>query len=303
VIDLNEMVAFVRVVARGSFAAAARELGVPPSTLSRRVSSLERRLGASLLTRTTRSLRTTEAGAAYFERCAPALSQAEQAEQVVRSLAAAPRGMLRITAPRPLLHSLLIPTVTEYLKLHREVRVELAADDRTVDLVREGYDLAFRVAPALPDTSLIARKLGAPGHLLCASRRYLAQRGVPRTPSELRDHSICAFGRDRPSVAWSFWQKGRVVERVRLTPRVLTSSEVALRELCLEGIGVALLPHGLEEAELLDGRLQRVLGSYEVEPRNIYLVMPREKQSSPVVRAYLDVVAAFVRNHPRVFGG
>jgi DNA-binding transcriptional LysR family regulator len=302
-VDLNEMAAFVRVVARGSFAAAAKELGVPPSTLSRRVSSLERRLGASLLTRTTRSLRTTEAGAAFFERCAPAVAQAEQAEQVVRSLAAAPRGTLRITAPSVFLHSLLIPTVTEYLRLHREVRVELAADDRTVDLVREGYDLAFRVAPALPDTSLVARKLGAPGHLLCASPRYLAHRAAPRAPSDLRDHAICAFGRERSSVAWSFWQKGRVVERVRLTPRLLTSSEDALHAFCREGIGVALLPHGLGDQDLLDGRLQRVLGSYDVEPRNLYLVMPREKQGAPAVRAYLDVVAAFVRSHPRVFGG
>jgi DNA-binding transcriptional LysR family regulator len=299
-VDLNEMAAFVRVVARGSFAAAAKDLGVPPSTLSRRVMSLERRLGAALLIRTTRSLRTTEAGAAFYEQCAPALSQAEQAAQVVRSLGAAPRGTLRITAPRALMQSVMVPTVTEYLRRHPEVRVELAADDRTVDLVRDGYDLAFRVAARLPDTSLVARKLGAPGHDLCAAPRYLAQRGTPRTPSDLRDHVVCAFGRERASVAWSFWQKGRVVERVRLAPRVLTSSEDALLAFAVEGIGIGLLPGGLGAAELGDGRLQRVLPGHEVEPRNVYLVMPREKQGAPAVRAYVDVVTAFVRARPQL---
>src|SRR5688500_10498190 len=154
-VDLNQMVAFVRVVRRGSFAVAARDFGVPPSTISRRIAALEQRLGIVLLTRTTRSLRLTEAGSAYFERCASVVGQAEDAEQAAMRLAKAPRGTLRVTAPAIFARAVVIPTLTEYLRHYHDVRIDFTAEDRTVDLVREGYDLAFRVAPALPSTSLV----------------------------------------------------------------------------------------------------------------------------------------------------
>jgi DNA-binding transcriptional LysR family regulator len=302
-VDLNEMAAFVRVVVRGSFAAAAKDFGVPPSTLSRRVAALEHRLGVVLLTRTTRSLRLTELGSAFFEQSALAVRQAEHAEQTIMSRAEAPRGTLRITAPPLFARSLLIPTLTEYVQRHPEVRIDLATDDRTVDLVREGYDLAFRVAPALPDTSLVARRIGTAFHVLCATPGYLARRGTPRAPADLVDHTVCAFGRDKKAITWSFWQRSRVVARVRLTPKLLTPSEETLHAFCASGVGIAALPPGVGHADLAAGVLQRVLVAYDMEHRNIHVVMPREKQSSPLVRSYLDIVDGFVRQNPRVFGG
>jgi DNA-binding transcriptional LysR family regulator len=303
VMDLNEMVVFARVASRGSFAAAAKDLGVPPSTLSRKVASLERRLRVVLLLRTTRTLSLTEVGRAYYERCAALAEQAELADQVVMQLTHAPRGTLRITAPPIFSRSLLVPTVLEYLKHHSNVRVDLTTEDRTVDLLREEYDLAFRVASTLPATSMIARKLASTSHVLCASPRYLAQHPALRKPSDLSEHVVFAFGRDKKTVSWQFVQKRRTVERVKLTPKVLTSNEHVLLSFCLSGFGVALLPPGLAESDIAEGRLQRLLDVYDIEPRNVYMIMPQGKQMSPLVRPYVQIVEAFVRNSPRFFAG
>lgn len=295
-IDLNELTVFERVVARGSFAAAARDFGVPSSTLSRKVASLERRLGAPLMTRTTRSLQLTEAGRAYYARCAAIVSLASEAEQAVMTLAQSLRGTLRITAPRVFARSVLGPTISAYLRLHPEVRVEVSTEDRMVDLLREGFDLAFRVAPILPDTSLVARKIGTSSHDLCAAPSYLARHPPITRPQDLPSHNILAFGRGgRSEMSWGFAQGKRAAEQVSFTPRVLSNSEEALLELCVEGSGVALLPPNVADDELSRGRVQRLLAGYVIEPRSIFLVMPPEKQRSPLVRPYVDLVTAHLR--------
>ncbi len=295
--DLNEMVAFARVVARGSFAAAAPEFGVPPSTLSRRVASLERRLGVRLLERTTRSLRLTEAGGLYAEHCARIARQAEEADQALADALRAPRGLLRISTPPELAATLAAPTVAECLRRHPELRVELSADDRMVDLVRERYDLAFRMAERLPDASLVVRRVGRTSHVLCATPGYVERHGMPGTPEALPAHRTLAFGRDRRTVRWRLVPARGRERRVALEPQVVSTSDAGLLALCLEGAGIAVLPASLARAELAAGRLVRLLERYDVEPRDVFAVMPSARQLPPKVRAYLDVVDRFIKEH------
>src|SRR4051794_6644985 len=177
--DLNEMLVFTRVVQAGSFTAGAAALGMPKSSVSRKVSELEERLKARLLQRTTRKLSLTDVGRIYYEHCARIVSEVEDAERAVNSLQETPRGLLRVTAPTNF--AFLGPIVSDYLKRYPEVRVDLFCTGRTVDLVEERFDVAIR-AGALADSSLIARSLGSAKWLLVATPAYLKKRGRPKSP-------------------------------------------------------------------------------------------------------------------------
>jgi DNA-binding transcriptional LysR family regulator len=250
-----------------------------------------------LLERTTRSLRLTEAGGLYAEHCARIARQAEEADQALADALRAPRGLLRISTPPELAATLAAPTVAECLRRHPELRVELSADDRMVDLVRERYDLAFRMAERLPDASLVVRRVGRTSHVLCATPGYVERHGTPGTPEALPAHRTLAFGRDRRTVRWRLVPARGRERRVALEPQVVSTSDAGLLALCLEGAGIAVLPASLARAELAAGRLVRLLERYDVEPRDVFAVMPSARQLPPKVRAYLDVVDRFIKEH------
>src|SRR5438067_3304143 len=213
-IDLNELVVFARVVQAGSFTAAARTLGLPKSTVSRKVSELEERLGARLLHRTTRKLGLTDAGRAYYERSARIVAEVEEAEQAVGRLQAEPRGLLRVSAPLSFA-PLLGPLVTGYLQRHPGVQVELWCGDRAVDLVEERFDVAIRVGP-LADSGLVARSLGTMARVLVAAPGYCKREGTPRAPAALADHACIVFGAGR---VWTLVAGGKQAE-VRVPARL-----------------------------------------------------------------------------------
>ena len=192
--DLDGIAIFVKVVQAGSFTGAARLLGVPNTTVSAKVARLEKRLGVTLIQRTTRKLHITPAGRAYFERCVRGLEEIESAEAEVSLAADEPRGLLRITAPGDVAQAMLPPIVSRFLHRYPHTRVEVLVANRVVDLVAEGVHLAIRAA-ALRDSSLVARRIRPFSAGLWASRPYLQRKGTPKTPSELAEHTILLFPR------------------------------------------------------------------------------------------------------------
>ena len=192
--DLDDIAVFVKVVQAGSFSGAARLLDMPNTTVSAKVARLEKRLGVTLIQRTTRKLNITPAGQAYFEKCMRGLAEIEAAEAEISSATVEPRGVLRITVSGDVAHSLLPPIVARFVRAHPLIQTQIIVANRIVDLVGEGVDLAIRAAE-LADSTLIARKLLPFTVGLWASTRYLAKRGTPRSPSELNEHDCLAFSR------------------------------------------------------------------------------------------------------------
>lgn len=287
--DLNELLVFARVVQAGSFTAAARGLRMPKSTVSRKVSELEERVGAQLLQRTTRKLRLTEVGQAYYEHCARIVAEAEAAEQAVTRMQAAPHGLLRVTAP--LTFNLLGPLVAEFLRRYPEVQLELVCTDRTVDLVEEGFDLAIR-AGRLADSSLVARRLGSIERLVVAAPSYVKARGAPRAPKELEQHDCLLFGAGREGNIWSLQAGGWSVE-VSIRARLVVNEPDMLRAVTLAGAGVALLPNIHCTTDIAAGHLQRILPDWSSPGAPVHAVYPSTRHHSPKVKAFLD----FLREH------
>jgi DNA-binding transcriptional LysR family regulator len=295
-VDLNEMAVFARVVARGSFSAAAREMNVPPSTVSRKVSALEQRLGVQLLERTTRRLRLTEAGALYHERCQEVVELAEGADDAVQALLRSPRGVLRVSAPPSLGQQFLGEPVAEYVKRHADVRVEIELSGRAVDIIAEGFDLAIRLASVIDDSTLLVRRLGWSTRMLCASPRYLCQRGAPRSLDDLIEHTTIGLGSTQRQLTWSFGGEPGAVP-LSVTPRVQVNSAWLARELCRAGVGIALLPSFLAAPDLAEGTLEHVLAALPVQPLGLWVAFPRGAQGSAKVRAFLEILYAYFHEH------
>ncbi|MFL5353290.1 LysR family transcriptional regulator [Archangium sp.] len=282
--DLNELLVFAKVVQAGGFTAAARGLRMPKSTVSRKVSELEERVGAQLLQRTTRKLHLTEVGRAYYEHCARIVAEAEAAELAVTRLQAAPHGLLRVTAPLSI--NLLGPIVAEFMKSYPEVQLELVCTDRAVDLVEEGFDVAIR-AGKLADSSLIARRLGIIERLVVAAPSYIKTRGAPKSPKELEKHDCLLFGAGRDGNTWSLHAGNRSVE-VAIHSRLVVNEPDMLRAVTLAGGGVALLPNILCTTDLSTGRLQRILPDWASPGAPVHAVYPSTRHHSPKVTAFVD---------------
>ena len=289
-IDLNDMRLFARVVEAGSFSAAARGLGMPKSTLSRRIARLEQSLDTRLLQRTTRALHLTEVGAIFHARCIRVVAEAEEAERSLSLEAAVPRGLLRITAPVEIGYALLGTIAAEYRARYPLVRLHIDLSNRLVDLVEEGYDLALR-AGILPDSSLIARRLGDSRSVVCAAPAYLARHPAPSTPQALREHDclVYADGDGRPS-EWVFNGPGGSVE-LRLQGVISANTLGVLRDAALAGAGVAMLPEMVCLDALDEGRLVALLSDWELPRGGIYAVYPSPRHLTPKVRGFIEFIA------------
>jgi DNA-binding transcriptional LysR family regulator len=282
-LDLNEIVVFTRVVQAGSFTAAARALEMPKSSVSRKVSELEDRLGVRLLQRTTRKLGLTDAGRLYYERSARIVAEIEEADQAVSRLQTEPRGLLRVTVP--LSFAMLGPIVAGYLERYPDVQLEVTCTDRRVDLIEEGYDVAIR-AGALGDSTLIARLLGALRRVLVASPSYLELRGVPRSPAELVDHDCIVFGAGQEPDRWILASGERRTE-VRISPRLTVNELDRIGDAARAGIGIALIAEFGCAEDLRAGRLRQVLGEWTSAETPVHIVYPTARHLSPKVAAFV----------------
>lgn len=286
--DLNEIVVFARVVETRSFTAAAQQLGLPKSTVSRKVSQLEERLGARLLQRTTRKLSLTEIGAAYFERCQRIVADIAAAEQLVGDLQATPRGRLKVTAPVDLGAFALGALTGAFLSKHPDIEVHLDLSDRLVDLIDDGYDLAIRFGP-LAESSLIARRLASSSMGMYATPEYLARRGTPTEPDDLADHELLVFA---PVPRLSTWVLHGGGEPIELTPsaRLTSNNLLAIFEAARAGAGIAFIP-GFVLSCADDEPLVPVLPTWRSPTIELYAVYPSGKNLAPKVRLYLDYLA------------
>ncbi len=285
---LDAMAAFVKVVDTQGFSAAARALGVSKSLVSKYVASLEDRLGARLLNRTTRRLSLTDAGAAYYERCLRVLAETEEADRVVGRLQGEARGVLRINAPMSfgVLH--LASALPDFARRHPELTVDLTLNDRLVDLVDEGYDVAVRIAP-LADSRLVARRLAPSRRVVCGAPDYFARHGEPRHPGDLARHNCLIY----TYAAVEDWRlvgpKGAV--SVRVNGRLRANNGEALLAALRAGLGVAMLPTFIVGPDLAAGRLRAVLTDWVDDAASVYAVYPHRRHLSTKVRLFVDFLA------------
>jgi DNA-binding transcriptional LysR family regulator len=290
--DFNEAAVFVKVVQAGSFSAAARQLGLPTSTVSTRVSRLEQRLGITLLQRTTRRLNLTEAGKAYYHHAALGLGHMLEAEAAIDEARQQPQGRLKVTAPADLGDNLLAGLIELTQREFPALDMELMLTDRYVDLVAEGVDAAIRTGE-LRDSSLVAKSLGTVRWGLFASRDYLQYAAPLEEPQQLHAHHCLQFtpmGRD----AWDL-SNGRNSITIPLSGRTLANSIGVVRSMAANGQGVALLPTFICKPELLVGDLVRVLPDWQGRADPVHLVYPRQRFMPPKLRAFIDLAQAELR--------
>ncbi len=294
---LTAMAVFARVVEAGSFSKAAQELGLSKSAVSKQVGRLEDRLGVRLLNRTTRRLSLTEAGTAFYAGCRQLVADAEAAEGAVSHLASAPRGTLRVNAPMSFGLAHVAPAMPEFLGRYPELSVDLQLNDRTVNLIEEGYDMAVRVG-RLPDSSLIARRLAPMRRALVASPDYLARRGRPAHPRELAEHDCLIYSYLASGREWRFQgPEGEV--RVPLKGRLEANNGDALCTAARGGAGLVLLPTFICGESLRAGRLECVLSEWTGDGgAAIHAVFPASRNLSPKVRVFVDFLAERFGSEP-----
>ena len=291
--DLNAVAMFVGIVEAGSFTGGARVLGLPKGSVSRKISGLEAALGVRLLNRTTRKLSLTDIGRAYYQQCRKGLDELEAAEGLVDKTTAAPRGVLRISAPAEFGAGGLGQWVEVYLKRYEQAKVELVLSDHYVDLIEERIDLAFR-SGQLQDSSFVATKLAHSGRIVCASPGYLKRCGAPLGPSDMQNHSAVVYGGSAEGALWRLrGPEGEVA--VAVNARVAADSMSFATHAAISGLGLALLPEPIAESEIKAGRLKRVLADYATEGQGLYAIYPSRRQLSANARAFLDIVHASLK--------
>lgn len=283
--------AFVAVAHARSFSEAARRLRIAKSVASRQVAALEAALGVTLLNRTTRSLSLTEAGRGYYERIERVLADFEDADRSVSESRAAPCGKLKVSAPFSFGFLHLAPALSDFLVRYPSVSMDLAMNDRFVDLVTEGFDLAVRIG-TLADSSLIARRLAPARRVVCASPAYLASRGAPQAPDDLKQHECLFNGNLSSGREWRFVGPKGAPWPVTVEGRLNLDNGDALRVAALHGLGLAILPTFIVGADLQSGALATVLTDYVPQDLSINAVYPQSRHLSPTVRAFVDFLAA-----------
>ena len=284
--DLNEAAVFVKVVEAGSFSAAARLLELPTSTVSTRVARLERRLGVTLLQRTTRRLHLTEAGELYYRHAATGLGHMLDAEAAVTESTGEPRGLLRVTAPADFGDTLLADIVNQLRRNCPQVSIDMVLVSRYVDLVADGVDVAIRTG-ALKDSTLIARQAGVARWVPFASPDYLASAPPLKSPQALRHHCCLQFtplGKE----SWTLQGKAGSLT-VPMAGQVLINDVRVIRSMALAGEGVALLPLHLCREDCDGGRLARVLPAWHARADPVHIVYPRQRFMAPKLRAFVEL--------------
>ncbi len=293
---LKGMAVFARVVEKGSFSAAARDLRLAKSTVSKQVAALEQRLGARLLNRTTRRLSPTEVGLAYYERCTRIIAEVEEAELAVSRLQLEPRGTLRLNAPMSFGNLHVAPVIADFMNAYPELTVDMTLNDRMVDLVDEGFDVAVRIG-RLADSTLIAKKIAPSRLVVCAAPEYWLAHGIPARPQDIGNHNCLIYSNLRNPHEWTF-QTADGAKTVSITGKLRANNGEALHAAALKGYGVYLGPTFIVGRDLRSGRLQAVLQEFEARNHFIHAVYPHSRHLSVKVRAFVDFLAGRFGDQP-----
>ncbi|KLV04012.1 LysR family transcriptional regulator [Photobacterium aquae] len=294
--QLGAMRAFVRVVQTGSFSATGREMNTTQTTISKKVAALESKLGVKLLTRTSRELALTPVGAEYYEKCVMILGEVDEAEAQARTEIATPRGVLRIAAPVALGRLVIAPLMAEFFSLYPEIKVNLSLNDRHVDLIGEGMDVAIR-ARKLEDSSLVARHLIDNPMYLLASPEYLAKFGVPQCPDDLHSHNCLVYSMLKSINIWHFSRDGQEYS-VPVSGNFQSDNGDVLLEVALRGLGLVQLPLWMVADDVSAGRLKIVLPEYSGQTLPINAIYPQNRYVPLKVRCFIDFLKHKLSTNP-----
>lgn len=288
--DLNDIAMFVQVVRCGSFAEAARRLGVPPNTVSRRIQQLEAQLGTRLLQRSTRRLTLTSAGQAFHERCAGAVDGLVEAGQELITGSKEPSGLVRVAAPADFFDFFPMEWVADFLSAHPRVRLDFVLSDTRADLIAEQIDVAFRGGP-LRDSGYVGRQLlAARGDALVASPAYIAARGTPGTLQDLANHDCVISAHPSGRATWRLVGPHGVEEEVLVAGRFSGNTAQALRKATLAGLGIALLPPTMAGLDVQAGLLVPVLPQYQRTGQGLSVLYPSRRHLPLAVSAFIGLV-------------
>jgi len=293
---LHLLTVFVAVVDANGFAGAARKLGISPPAVTRAIAELERQLGVRLLTRTTRVVRVTEVGARYVEDCRRILVSLAEADAAVSGLHHEPRGRLTVTAPVLLGARFVTGIVNEYLERYPQVSATCLFLDRMVNLMDEGVDVAVRIGE-LPDSSMQAVRVGQVQRVICAAPAYLERHGRPAAPAELHQHRVVAVVGATSAVEWKLSHQGQP-QAMRLSPRLLTTTNDSALAAALNGLGLTRLLSYQVRDHLQSGALVSVLDDFALPPLPLHLVHREGRYASTKARAFLDLAIQRLRAEP-----
>jgi DNA-binding transcriptional LysR family regulator len=285
-IDKNAMALYVKVVENNSFSRTAEREGTPVSTVSRKISELEKALGVRLLERSTRRLRMTEIGQDYYERCRRGLEEFESANLMVSDQQAEVSGRLRLSIPPSLSDVVVIPLIEAFQALYPNAIVNCLVTDRHVNHIEDGIDISLRVGD-LKDSSLVARRLLRYRSVLVASPGYLQRAGVPSHPNELPLHSLIAFSRWEPAVTWVLENDGET-HKVNVQPRIAINDYAGVQSAVINGLGISEIPQILCGPGLQDGRLIEIMPEWQFSPVTLSAVYPSNRNLSRLVRLFKD---------------
>jgi DNA-binding transcriptional LysR family regulator len=279
---------FVAVVEAGSLTAAAERFDISSAMVGKHIRSLETRLATRLLTRTTRRQSLTEIGRQYYEQCRRILADVKDAESLAEAMAAAPRGVLKVTVPLTYGVEVFAPAMTEYLTAWPDITLELDLSNRLIDLVEEGFDASIRIGQ-LPDSSLVARPLKPYRMRACASPAYLARAGTPRTPEDLKEHECLGFLHWGREGLWRLGGESAEENHLR-AGRFRANNGQALKVAALHGFGLVLQPEALLAREIASGELVSVLEDYLPEGAPVHLVYPSDRRATAKLTSFIDFV-------------
>ncbi|GHF52354.1 transcriptional regulator [Seohaeicola zhoushanensis] len=291
---LSVMQAFRRIVERGSFARAAEDLGVSPALVSREIKLLEESLGTTLLTRTTRSMSLTEAGQRYYEEAIGILDAVTGLERSIREGAGAVRGHLKVNASSSFGQTVIAPMLPAFLEAYPDLRLTLSMDDRVIDMVEGGFDVSIRIRPTMPDSALVARRIGTIKQRIFAAPAYLEAAGVPRAPGDIAGHRVIGFMLADHLTSWTLHGPTGTIT-VDLDPPVRVGNSLVLRDLLLAGQGIGTLPDFVSKDPETRGELVRVLPDWELPAPDIFAVTGSRLGMDAKVTIFLDHLRAALR--------
>ncbi|WP_043616906.1 LysR family transcriptional regulator [Ensifer sp. ZNC0028] len=291
---LAAMRSFRRVIELQSFNKAAEELGQSNASISKQVRQLEERLGAVLIVRTTRRMSLSENGRAYFSECCRLLDELDHLERTTSGEAGEINGRLRLNAPLSFGLTVLAPMLARFMALHPQLKVDMTLDDHVLDVVSEGFDVSIRVRATLTDSSLIARRLGDIGQVICAAPSYLADNGTPTTVGDLKSHHCLTYRlADQPG-SWRLEGPDGAV-MIDLPARFVADNSLMLSEMIQAGIGIGVLPSFIAKPLLAEGKLCQLLPGHRLAERGIYVVYPTNRLLLPKVKVFTEFLASEMR--------
>jgi len=290
---LTEMEAFANVVDQGGFTDAAKKMGISKSAVSKHVSSLESRLGARLLNRTTRRVSPTEIGLAYYDRARRVLNDAGEADALVTSMQSAPSGLLRISVATDFGVNHLSPVLSDFLQNYPDITVNMVLNNRYVELISEGFDMAVRIGE-LEDSSLRARKLAETSKRMIASPEYLEKYGRPQKIDDLNNHKLLHYSNQSSGSVWKITAPSGERRQIRTGGWLSVNDGQSLLTAAISGLGIAYLPNYLYGEAMAEGLVEDVMPNLPMETQGVYAVYPPGKFTQPKVRAFIDfLVQAF----------